>query len=85
MAQVIPLSRAKAPQEFSEVLTLRGARERFGLDHRQIYAWVEEGKLHAIQPGGEGRVWYPEWELHALVQSMGSDSTHHSHGRESVA
>jgi hypothetical protein len=62
--------RARAPQVVGELLTLRAACARFeGLDYRQIYAWVEEGRLHPVRPGG--RLLYPEWEIRALVSSDG--------------
>jgi len=54
------LEKATSPKATAELLTLRDVRQRFDVHYRQIYAWVEEGRLHAVQVGGRGRIYYPE-------------------------
>jgi hypothetical protein len=65
-----PLKFRGRPRIVSELLDLREIRQRFGLDHRRIYAWVGAGLLHAVQVGGDGRVYYPAWELEDLVKNL---------------
>lgn len=69
-AQVVPLRDAESPKATAELLTLREARERFGIHYKQVYAWVAEGVLHAVQVGGKGRIYYPDWELEVLARSL---------------
>lgn len=80
--QLVALRNAESPKATAELLTLREAQKRFEVNHRQIYAWVTEGRLHAVQVGGKGRILYPEWELRELVHSLSSafvDPAHTAH------
>lgn len=52
------------------LLTLRDAAREYGLHTKAIYAAVERGQLHPVQPGN--RTLYPEWELEALARSLSS-------------
>jgi hypothetical protein len=51
------------------MLTLSEARVRFGIREWWIYAWVDEGRLHAVPQGK--RMTYPDWELAELVREAG--------------
>lgn len=55
------------PRVINELLNLREAAERFGLSHYVIYRAAEEGRLHAVRLGDQGRIYYPAWELKALL------------------
>ena len=69
-AQVsIPAVRnAQSPKRLFELLTLREIEQRFGLHFKLVYAMAEAGLLHAVQVGGKGRIYYPEWELRELLE-----------------
>jgi hypothetical protein len=56
-----------APEKCYDLLDLRQAKERFGLNYWQIYAAAQRGELHPVKLGGKGRRRYPEWELEALA------------------
>lgn len=66
--QAPSLGRVTSPQLVSELLTLREAAQRFGIDRRQIYVWAQLSLLHPVRP--HGRVLYPEWELSELVKRL---------------
>lgn len=67
---MVALRDAESPKATAELLTLREVRSRFGVHYKQVYAWVAEGKLHAVQVGGKGRIYYPEWELKVLAEAL---------------
>ena len=60
--------------EVSRLLNLREAMRYFGLTDYQIYAAVHRGLLHAVQVGGRGRIYYPEWELVSLTNTYGLEA-----------
>jgi predicted DNA-binding transcriptional regulator AlpA len=54
------------PDEIGRLLNLRQIEHEFGLSDYQVYRAVREGRLHALQVGGKGRVYYAEWEVRSL-------------------
>jgi predicted site-specific integrase-resolvase len=57
----------KRPEELDHLLTLREATERYGVSRWILYNAAATGKLRAVRRGDEGRVYYLESEVKALV------------------
>lgn len=51
-------------------MNLREAQTELGLSVYAIYGAVQRGELHAVQVGGRGRIYYPEWELRTLARNL---------------
>ncbi len=68
---------SRAPSVHYRVLSTVQAFREFGLRREQIYAAVEQGKVHAVampprdDRSAEGQTRYPEWELSKLADELG--------------
>lgn len=54
----------------TRLLNLRQVQDEFGLTMYAVYKAVDEGKLHACQVDGEGRVYYAEWEVREILRQL---------------
>jgi predicted DNA-binding transcriptional regulator AlpA len=57
----------RRPVELDHLLTLREAMERYGISRWTLYSQAAAGKLRAVRRGDEGRVYYLESEIQALI------------------
>lgn len=57
----------RKPAEHDNLLTLREAMERYGVSKWVIYTQVAQGNIRAVRRGSEGRVYYLESEIRALI------------------
>lgn len=65
----LPHWNAKKPAA-SGLLTLKEAAEVLGVSYLVVYALANAGHLHAVQRDGKGRVYYPEWEVRAILMEL---------------
>ena len=57
----------RKPAELDSLLTLREAERLYGVSKWVIYSQVALGTIRAVRRGTEGRVYYLESEIRALV------------------
>jgi predicted site-specific integrase-resolvase len=59
----------RKPAEHDHLLTLREAQELYGISKWVLYSQAAAGKIRAVRRGNEGRVYYLESEVRALLNS----------------
>ena len=58
------------PDEIARLLNLREIEQEYGLSDYHVYRAVHEGRLHAVQVNGRGRIYYAEWEVRAFLSQL---------------
>jgi hypothetical protein len=57
----------RKPETLDNLLNAREAQARYGVTKWVLYSQAALGKLHAVRRGDEGRVYYLESEIQALI------------------
>ena len=56
--------------EVSRLLNSRQVQQEFGLSEYLLYKAVHDGRLHPVQVNGQGRIYYAEWEVRAILKFL---------------
>jgi hypothetical protein len=52
------------------LLNISEIEREFGLTEYHVYKATHEGRLHAVQRDGKGRIYYAEWEVRAILSQL---------------